>query len=365
MTSSTGDAVTSSPIPISSATAGRFEWAGYAAALWAATYGVAALVWTVTGHGFPFGTNDSNQMALLRNIPPDVGAPVFAGVLLATAVAAFAMAGRHAVRLHGAPRILLLGLGWTVAAALLVIVPTVSVMTLTGYAPMLILGAPFGWPDVDYSRVFTWSLLNQAWCMIGGYLLAFAVLSWQRRGRGACPRCGRDHDASPAERARVVTWGRRATAVAVVVPLFYAVSRYAWVLHIPLGADQALLRSLWESGAVWAGAGLATFAVVGSVLTLGLVQRWGEVFPRWMPGLAGRRVPVKLATIPVAYVAPIVVTGGLALVTSPQMWRMVGNDKVLIFTHALWPLWGIALAVAGYGYYLRRRGACLACGRNG
>jgi len=31
----------------------------------------------------------------------------------------------------------------------------------------------------------------------------------------------------------------------------------------------------------------------------------------------------------------------------------------------LFPLWGIALAVAALGYYFRRRGPCKVCGRGG
>ncbi len=116
---------------------------------------------------------------------------------------------------------------------------------------------------------------------------------------------------------------------------------------------------------MWAGAGLATVAVIGAVLTLGLVQRWGEVFPRWMIGLAGRRVPIRLAVVPAAYAAPIVISGGLGIITSPQMWHMMGYSKVLVLTHALWPLWGVALAVATYGYHLRRLPACATCGRRG
>jgi hypothetical protein len=338
----------------------RAGWAGYAAAAWAATYGVAALVWTLTGRGFPFGHDDPN--ALLRGIRPEVGAPFFAAALLTTAVAALAMAGRHAVRLSGAPRALLLGFGYTMAVVLLAVVPSANALALTGYAPMLILGAPFGWPpDVDYADVFTWTLANEFWCMAGGYLLGFAVLSWQRRSRGACARCGRRGGA--ADHARIVTWGRRATLVAVVVPLLYAASRLSWLAGIPLGISDEMLRSLRDSGGVWAGAGLGTFAVVGAILTLGLIQRWGEVFPRWMIGLAGRRVPIKLALIPAAYVAPIVVSAGLGIATSSALWHVPGYSKTLVVTHMLWPLWGVALAFAAYAYHLRRRGACATCGQ--
>ncbi|MBB4895439.1 hypothetical protein FHS39_004517 [Streptomyces olivoverticillatus] len=35
-----------------------------------------------------------------------------------------------------------------------------------------------------------------------------------------------------------------------------------------------------------------------ALLTLGLVKPWGEVVPRWLPVIGGRRVPVKAAVIP-------------------------------------------------------------------
>jgi hypothetical protein len=69
----------------------------HAAAAWAALYGTLALVWTATGRGFPFGTNDPDgDASLLRGLPAEAGAPIFAVVLLATAVAALSMppAGR-------------------------------------------------------------------------------------------------------------------------------------------------------------------------------------------------------------------------------------------------------------------------------
>lgn len=181
-------------------------WIGYAAAAWAATYGVVALFWTMTGTGYPFGGPASGGDApVMRVIPAEIAAPVFAGVLLATAVAALAMAGRHAVRPRGVPRAALLTFGYAVALSLMVLVPGADLLALTGYAPMLILGAPFGRPKgIDYSTVFDWSLLNQAWSLAGGFLVGAAVLSWQRRGRGACGRCGRDGDVPAADRKSVV-----------------------------------------------------------------------------------------------------------------------------------------------------------------
>ncbi len=43
-----------------------------------------------------------------------------------------------------------------------------------------------------------------------------------------------------------------------------------------------------------------------AVLTLGLVRPWGEVFPRWMPVIGGRPVPVRLVTAAATAVATVV-----------------------------------------------------------
>jgi hypothetical protein len=339
---------------------------GYAAAAWAAVYGVIALVWTLTGDGFPFGHNDADgELSVLRNLPAELGAPLFAAVLLATAVGTFAMTGPHAVRLRGPGRRVLLGSGWVVAAALLVVVPDARLLAVAGYAPMLLLGAPFGWPPVDYAEVFTWALINQGCCVAGGFLVARTVLAWQRRTGGSCAACGRDEAAAAwATAASAARWGRWAMAVAAVIPLLYAVTRLAWLAGIPLGISEAFLHELWESGAVWAGAGLGAFAVVGAVLTLGLVRRWGEVFPRWLPGLAGRRVPVMLAVVPASLVAVMVTSASLGLLTSGRFIALIGTGGLAVAPMLLWPLWGVALGAATLAYYLRRRGRCPTCGRS-
>jgi hypothetical protein len=338
---------------------------GYLAAGWAGLYGVLALIWTVTGNGYPFGPEDPNgDVSLLRLLPADAGAPIFAAVLLTTAVAALAMAGPHAERLRGVARRLLLAYGWTVALALLVIVPDARVLTLLGYAPMLIIGAPFGWPPVDYATIFEWSLFNKVFAMIGGVLLAGAVLTWQLRTAGSCLSCGRGAAATGwTSAASAARWGRWAAWTAALIPVLYALTRFAWAAGIPLGIPAEFLREMQDSGLVWAGAGLGAFGVVGAILTLGLVRRWGEVFPRWMIGLAGRRVPIMLAVVPASLVAMAVTAASTGLLSHPKFWEIAGGLSITALPMALWPLWGVALGVATLAYYLRRRGGCARCGR--
>ncbi len=108
---------------------------------------------------------------------------------------------------------------------------------------------------------------------------------------------------------------------------------------------------------------------------LGLVQRWGEVFPRWSFGLAGRRVPIALAVVPASLVAVLLLVGGIGIWAGlPQMVANLaaggaaGNGLIVdtifqVGPTLLFPVWGVALAVATLGYYYRRRGPCRECGR--
>ena len=139
--------------------------------------------------------------------------------------------------------------------------------------------------------------------------------------------------------------------------------------------SEEYLRSGQESGIWIAGLFLATFGLVGAVLMLGLVQRWGEVFPRWMIGLAGRRVPIALAVVPASLASVLLIVGGIGIWSGlAQMVAnlvAVGGEDIgiiggIIFQVGptlLFPVWGAALAVATLGYYYRRRGPCSVCGR--
>jgi hypothetical protein len=107
----------------------------------------------------------------------------------------------------------------------------------------------------------------------------------------------------------------------------------------------------------------------------GLVQRWGEVFPRWMIGLAGRRVPIALAVVPASLASVLLAVGGIGIWSlSGQMvanlvaagaegTRLLGEVIFQVGPTLLFPVWGAALAVATLGYYYRRRGPCEVCGR--
>jgi hypothetical protein len=113
----------------------------------------------------------------------------------------------------------------------------------------------------------------------------------------------------------------------------------------------------------WAGAALASVAIGGAILTLGLHQRWGEVCPSWIPGAGGRRVPPLLAIIPAGLVATLSVAAGLDTVGHFLRDGFPDEGWGATAPGLLWPVWGAALGAATLAYYYRRRGACTRCGR--
>jgi hypothetical protein len=164
-------------------------------------------------------------------------------------------------------------------------------------------------------------------------------------------------------------WGRFAVGVAVAVPAFYAMTRYAWALGIPLGIEpRVLLFEAADSPGIWlAGALLATMGVAGAVLTVGLLRPWGEVYPRWIPRLRGRPVRPRVAIVPAAVAAVLLTQAGLMdnrrLLLSGLPEDITGPNWATVAPGQLFTLWGLALGLAAYAYHLRRRGRCPRCCR--
>ncbi len=121
-----------------------------------------------------------------------------------------------------------------------------------------------------------------------------------------------------------------------------------WPLGLPAGMAADLVGPLRLQGLLLGGAALA-----GAVLTVGLIARWGEVWPRWMPGLGGRPVPVAAAAVPGAVVALLLCS---ASVPMAMMTVAAGTGDAWLQLVLPLPLWGAALGAATLAYVLRRRG---------
>lgn len=88
---------------------------------------------------------------------------------------------------------------------------------------------------------------------------------------------------------------------------------------------------------------------------MGLIRPWDERFPRWMVGLAGRPVPVRMAVLPALFVAVLMLAGSRLLVLqvladSPG----IPNHPLVWLPIVLWPLWSVALSAAAMHYRFRR-----------
>ncbi|GAA5109509.1 hypothetical protein GCM10023339_09700 [Alloalcanivorax gelatiniphagus] len=318
--------------------------APWLAGLWAATYLPLALLHLARDTSPPWTPTPAS---VLGSVPLGPGVALVA-VLAALAGIALAVT----VTTVSSPRVRRAA-AWLLAAVGLVVtlaVADVRTLSFLGYGPMLILGALGIGPVTDPGQAVMVDSLRSLGSSLGGAgMLVTAALTLSRPGRQ--PRWW---DAAGAR--RIGAW---AVAVAVLAPVTYAVTRLAWAVGIPLGVRDEFLVELGEGR--WAGLGLGLFAMVGALLTLGLVQRWGRVFWSWLPVVGGRAVPVALAVVPGVFVALVVTSGGLAfwgMLLSGHLGDIPGaeQDWAAWAPELLWPAWGVALAVATLAY---RRGRTL------
>ena len=354
------------------------RWAPYAAVAWSLIYTALGVYWTVSGRGFPYTSETISDMMgpLLGRFGPGVAWIVV--ILAGIPAAALGVAMLHGVRSR-ALRPLLITSGALLAGILLMLMPSLDLLVNLGYTPYAILslltGAESG--EKILESWTQWATIHQLLCLLGGFLWLAATVCYARRSGDACLYCGRRDGpegwTSPNHAAR---WGRIAVYVAMVAPIFYALTRYAWALGFPLGMGEEQFRSGQESGK-WIGGALflGNFILLGAFLMLGLVQRWGEIFPRWMIGLAGRRVPIALAVVPAALASVLLIVGGIGIWSGLDQMaanltaigvegvRLIWEITFQVGPTLLFPVWGVALTVATLAYYYRRRGPCSVCGR--
>ncbi|MFE9656955.1 hypothetical protein [Micromonospora sp. NPDC006431] len=129
----------------------------------------------------------------------------------------------------------------------------------------------------------------------------------------------------------------------------------------PLGHGSVLFEGVWY---------IITLSLVSEVLAflaLGLVCEWGEVWPRWIPGLRGRRVPTLAAVIPASLgaIALLIFPYALAMMASGRMVNGSPDTPItegwqsVAFWIAYLPLaaWGPLLGILTVHYRQRRRAA--------
>jgi hypothetical protein len=161
----------------------------------------------------------------------------------------------------------------------------------------------------------------------------------------------------------VPRWAHR---LAHVIPLLTLPSGL-WRLGLVAGFSMGMLDDSGRPAHVQ-GTGEAVYIVFLSLFSeavaltaFGLVKPWGEVVPRWIPLIGGRRVAPYAAIIPATL-------GALSLIA---IWSFAfrgvfgGNfipfandtaEAVMITCYAPLYLWGPALLVLTWAYWRRRAG---------
>ncbi|WP_433161434.1 NYN domain-containing protein [Kribbella sp. CA-247076] len=336
------------------------ELTGYATALWSLVYGVLGLYWSFGGAHYPFAKvpDDRATASILEGTPAEVVAPVMAAIGLGGAVLALVMTRRRA---RGS---VLQAIAGVLAVGLALVIPDYTLVALLALSPAILLFAFTGVPGEQegVGDILYWHRVNLVVLFVGGLLWAATAIAYHRRSRKACVSCGRGD--GPAKTwttpESALRWGRWAVAVSVVANLPYEFTRLAWYFGWPLGITDEFHQMMADTpGMLEMGLGLALMGIIGSILTHGLVRRWGEVYPRWIWFKAGKRVPPLLAIIPASAVAVVLIPAGLMNAQLPTY----ANNWALNLPGVLWTLWGAGLGVATYAYYLRRRTACRRCGR--
>jgi hypothetical protein len=219
---------------------------------------------------------------------------------------------------------------------------------------------------VESATGLTQVLLNTA----GAILLLLVGLSYRRRLRGTCPRCGRPHpgpsDGPLVHPTSSPAPGRtRRTAYLLMCGLLpWAGLKTVWTLGGNAlgvsGDDWRRAMSVSDSGPAKAAASVGIdvtvlAALTGVFLLLGLLHTWGQVFPRWLPLLSGRRVPRLLPLTPAWLTGvPLAMYGAVLLVMAPLMalGAVPVIEPVAPFTTTSGVTWFVefgGLAFAGLG----------------
>ncbi|MBB4943934.1 hypothetical protein FHR32_008335 [Streptosporangium album] len=151
-------------------------------------------------------------------------------------------------------------------------------------------------------------------------------------------------------------WAVRAAHAVPLVVLPSSLWRVALVAGIPTGIAQPVIIGAGEKVYILS---LSVVSELAAFMTLGLVRPWGEVVPRWIPLLGGRRVRPLAAVIPacigaglVALICAWAVRGLLVGLT--DQWSPAGL-AVLAVCYLPLLAWGPLLLAVTWSYWRRHR----------
>ncbi|MEU1312073.1 hypothetical protein ABZ419_24685 [Streptomyces cinnamoneus] len=166
--------------------------------------------------------------------------------------------------------------------------------------------------------------------------------------------------AAPPVVPRWAEWMARAVPLAVLPSGLW---RMAMAVGIPVGFTGQLAED-WRPGLETSTyITLLTLVSEGfALLALGLVRPWGERVPRWIPFLAGRRIPVWVAVVPATLgsLAATALAWPMFLLTTPAGAGGAEGPQGMagfVMNACYFPLllWGPLVAILTVAYVRRRR----------
>lgn len=310
------------------------RWVRVALVVWALGYGGLRTYWAL-GHRPQLPPVGDDLMAF-----SDWGVVALCTMALGLGVASFARSTSR-------------GLGWV-----RVVVGAVIAVGLT-VAPVLLLLDVVGLLFPGMLPVHPGAFASRAACLVGAVLVAVVTRAHLREVRGACMRCGRTRwvPGVPRVAAKAPWWA----VVAAYAAVTGCVTRFTaqYVVGMRSVPDE------FATGGASVVAFLVCIALAGTLLPVALVHGFGQVLPRWVPVLGGRRVPRLLPLVPALVVSGALTTyfgtgvvqmvaeGGLGMPGLPAWFGWVAEPAYLV--------WGIGLGIAALSYGRRTRPACRGC----
>lgn len=192
-------------------------------------------------------------------------------------------------------------------------------------------------------------------CIVTGVLLALAARDFYRRTGLAWLHSDRLVTLT-APLAHTPRWAFVAAYVSVAACLTRVMAQAVVGFdHSPLSG--AISKAMFE----------LCFILAGTLLPLALAHSWGMVWPRWVLGLSGRKVPRWLVLGPgIATASLVTVYFGLMLVQMiveraqgrnpfPPDARMDLPESFFWVAVPAYLIWGVSLAIAALSYYRRTR----------
>lgn len=164
---------------------------------------------------------------------------------------------------------------------------------------------------------------------------------------------------------RAPHWARWMAYLVPVCVLPSGLWRIAMGMGIPVGYSSERMSAEGYPG--WGTVYVVLLAVLVqglALLTIGLVQRWGEVPPRWVPLLGGRRMRPKIVT-GVAGTGAVLLT--LLTLSQLILWQSIDESTLgsedltgqsrLVMGLCYLPLlaWGPLLGAVTWDYHRRNR----------